>query len=65
MDWSLRNAFSRPLFGLKPGSFGTFMIWRRVDNSPVTPTKKKKEKKPRRGWLMCQQPKMMGHPIGR
>ena len=36
MHWSLRNAFSRPLFGLKPGSFGTFIIWRRMDNSPVT-----------------------------
>ncbi len=25
MDYSLRDTFSRPLFGLKPGSFGTFI----------------------------------------
>ncbi|DBA67628.1 TPA: hypothetical protein ACH3X2_001365 [Trebouxia sp. C0005] len=30
------------LLGLKPGSFGIFIIWRRVDNSPVPQKKKKK-----------------------
>ena len=32
---------SEPLFWRKLGSFGTFAIWQRVDNSPVTQKKKK------------------------
>ena len=32
------------LFGLTPASFGTFIIRRRVDNSPVTPTRGERKK---------------------
>ena len=41
LPWTdrLGTRFPRPLFGLRPGSFGTFNNLRRVDNSPEPPPK--------------------------